>query len=152
VLGAATVTASDPADFAGKAIPRHVLARPRALQHLVQLMAINMHEAHLDNRDLQPEGTCAALDSDGLAYVRYQVRPGRMNAYAEWTEQHRGHHVAMLLDGRVLCVQSLQQRITGSGPIGGSFTKEEARAVVAAMKAPLPVTPVFLKQEPADRR
>jgi len=152
-LAAASVMASDPADFAGKTIPAHVLARPRALQRLVELVAINMHEAHFGNRDLQAEGTCAAVDADGLPYVRYQLRPPRVNDYAGWTDQHRGHLVAMLLDGVVLCAQPLQQRSMGSGAIEGPFTREEARAMAAALKAtPLPVTPVFLKQEPADRR
>jgi hypothetical protein len=41
--------------------------------------------------------------------------------------------------------------VTGFGTIRGNFTGLEADAIAHALKAePLPVTPMYLRQEPAD--
>jgi preprotein translocase subunit SecD len=146
------VMASDPADWNEGQIPAHVLARPREQQRLLELVAVNMQEPHFDNRDLDPGRVSSGAGGGGNPCVRYQLRDEVCAAYGDWSQKHIGHHVAMLLEGRVLSAPRFMSRIPGIGMIEGDFSKAEAEALAKALEVdPLPVKPVFLKQESSKR-
>jgi hypothetical protein len=146
------VLISDPADYDNGRIPERVQKKPADQQRLIELIAVNLCEDHFDNGDLDPSGIAAQLGPDGIPCVHYKLRANRTSDYADWSQKHIGHQIAILLDGKVMSMPRFESRIPGQGMIHGDFTKTEAEALAFTLKVdPVPITPVFLRQEPPRR-
>lgn len=147
-LAGSTVLVADAADYNGGSIPAAILARPRQEQWLLELVAVNLEEVAFGSADMVPEAVTVGAGAGGSAVINYSLRAEKASIYADWSEKHINHHVAILLDDRVVSAPVFMSRIPGNGQISGNFDAQEAEAVARALRAaPLPICPVLMRQE-----
>jgi len=71
--------------------------------------------------------------------VSFGLNPQSAAQFGTFTESHIGKPLAIVLDGVILSVPTVQGRIDGQGVISGNFTESEARTLAAQLSAaPLP--------------
>lgn len=142
------VAAHAEADWNDGVIPAHIQAKPIAERFLVELFPINMHERHFGTADLDPTKVALAGDQgDGLGFgVDYRLRAEQASNYADFSEKWIGRHCAMIWDGEVLSAPRFESRIPGAGRIS-ALSQQQADAIVAALRAPLPVKPRLLRSQ-----
>ncbi|MCA8950798.1 MAG: hypothetical protein KDE27_14945 [Planctomycetes bacterium] len=142
----AVVAAYRDSDWNDGAVPPQLRQQPAEARFLVELVALNLHEEHFDNADLDPDGVAATQDGNGQPAVDYRLVDARAMAYSDWSARNVDQHAAMVWNGEVLRAPRFLCRIPGHGRITGLPTRD-ARAVAQAMVAPLPFPPKLLRIE-----
>lgn len=67
--------------------------------------------------------------------VPFELTPEGTRIFAEFTSQHIGSPLAIVLDGRVISAPTINDAITeGTGVISGRFTAEEANALAVQLR------------------
>jgi preprotein translocase subunit SecD len=101
----------------------------------------------MTGRDLKSANT--QLDQVGAPGIGFQLTDNGATIFGDYTRQHVGDVVAIVLDNVVLSAPRIQTAITeGSGEITGKFTREEADSLSIQMRygaLPMPL-------EVVDRR
>jgi hypothetical protein len=139
-------------DWQDGVIPAHIRKLPRNQQYLVELMAVNMHEMHFANRDLDPKGISLVQGADGGPGLQYRIVDARAGDYARWSEKYIGQCSAILWNDEVLSAPCFMSRIPGRGMITGALSAEELETMELALQAPpLATRPRFVRQEPAPK-
>jgi len=145
----ACVPAFTDAEWNAGAIPTRMKELPGGQRHLVELVAVNMHEMHFGNRDLDPKGITVAPARDGSLALQYRTIDARAADYGNWSEKHVGKYSAILWNDEVLMVPCFMSRIPGRGQISGSLSSTELETMQRALQAPpLAARPRFVRQEP----
>jgi preprotein translocase subunit SecD len=74
--------------------------------------------------------------------VRFEFRPDRKDAFEQFTVDHVGRGLAVVVDGKVHCCPTLKFGLPGAGELTGSgagYTEEQARELAAILESgPLP--------------
>lgn len=85
----------------------------------------------------------AAPDYDGERYmITFTLRPEGAATFGNWTERNVGSYIAVVLNGRARSAPSIRGRITDSGQISGTYTKEQAEDLALVLRSgslPAPV-------------
>jgi len=132
-------------DWNDGSIPPHIQALPADQRFLVELFAVNMHETHFDNSDLDPNGCRVDHRTDGPMLL-YRIVASRAGEYADWSQKHLRKCSAILWNDELLSAPMFVSRIPGLGAIAGSFTVDELEAMCAVLQSPpLLMTPVFVR-------
>src|SRR5262245_29912582 len=87
-------------DWHDGAIPERIQALPPDQRFLVELLAVNMHEKHFANSDLDPKGMHRVQGP--LPGLQYQIVDARAGEYGNWSEKHIGKCSAILWNDDVL--------------------------------------------------
>ncbi len=67
-------------------------------------------------------------------YIAFELKPEGAKIFGEYTAQHIGDYVAIVMDKTVLSAPVIRAAISDSGIIQGSFTLEEARNLAIQMQ------------------
>jgi preprotein translocase subunit SecD len=87
----------------------------------------------MTGRDLQTVGT--GTSQNGAPDITFSLKPTGSQTFADYTSQHVGKVLAIVLDNVVLSAPSIQNAITdGSGVITGKFTLDEAKNLAIQMR------------------
>lgn len=115
---------------------------------LVELVAINMHEAGFSHRDLRRDKVGLAAGLNGEPCVSYEFVQPRRKDYAAWTQKHIRHATAVIVDGELISAPVFVGKIIGRGVIQGNFDLSRAEALISALRSgALPAKPELLSQE-----
>ncbi len=68
-------------------------------------------------------------------HIAFQIAPEYQNQFAEYTGSRRGEPMAIVLDGEVLSVPTIQAQLTDGGIITGIFTDTEAKTLALQLQA-----------------
>ena len=84
----------------------------------------------------------------GAGYrVVFSVKPGADERFGAWTEKNIGNLLAVVLNDQIKSAPSIKGRITDSGEIEGSFTKQEAEDLGLTLRSgALPAKIVYLEE------
>jgi hypothetical protein len=145
-LAASVVAAYEPGDWNGGAIPAAVLKRPAASRFLVELVAINLHERHFRETDVDPTTVAAEIGQDGEHYVRFGMVGSQAAAYADFSEKLIGRHCAFLWNDEVLSAPRFLSRIPGAGQIHG-LGATEAATIARILSTPVADRPRLLRSD-----
>jgi len=75
----------------------------------------------------------------GMVQIKLTLTEEAAATFADFTTQHIGGRVAVLVDGQAYLVPVIQERIEGEAVITGDFTMTEAETLAALLRqAPLP--------------
>lgn len=79
--------------------------------------------------------------------VAFTLSPDAGKRFYKFTSDHIGEPLAVVLDGKVQQVATIEDRIRDSGIIRGRFTPEEAEDIALVLRAgPLPATIKYLEE------
>ena len=99
----------------------------------------------LTGKDLDPNSLEVAPFQFGAGYViTFTMQGSAATKLGNWTASHIGDYLTTTLDGNVIASAIIQGRIPGSSEIFGSFTQQQARAIVSSLKSG--TLPFALKQ------
>ena len=114
-----------------------------ATKRLVELLPVNLHAPGFTASDLDgssvavheptargPEATAA-----GYPVVEFAVREDRRDAFAAWTEEHVGGHMAVIVRRELRAAPRLMARIARAATIAANFTDKEAEELATDLKA-----------------
>ncbi len=76
----------------------------------------------------------ATQDRYGQWQIEFTLTGEGSDQFYEYTRQHIGRPMAIVLDGRVLSAPVIRAAIQGNGVITGNFTKEEAESLAIQMR------------------
>jgi protein-export membrane protein SecD len=95
----------------------------------------------LEIRDARARG-------DGDHYsVDFRLTPEARQRFAQWTGEHIGEHLAIVLNNEVKSAPIIQAQIQGWVQITGSFTKQEAEDFALVLKSgPLPRKVMYVSE------
>jgi SecD/SecF fusion protein len=133
-LSASTVKVYDDKEWNNGQIPAEIKSKPLKEQFLLELVAINMHEAWFSGENLDPAGVSATTGRDGGLAVSYKIVGDKTAEYADWSEKYIGKCSAIILNGVVKSAPVFQGRIPGEGQITGDFSKEEVDELVKVLR------------------
>ena len=148
----ATVRAFTDEQWNKQRIPPAMLNDEKAF--LIELIAVNMHEACFTQEDLRRDKVSLIKSQNGIPYVNYEIIKPRCPDYEAWTEKHIGHATAIIVDGELLSAPTFVGKITGRGTIRGNFDQVKAENLLTVLQSgALPAKPYLVKQErlPADK-
>jgi protein-export membrane protein SecD len=101
----------------------------------------------MTGKDLKTAQT--GLDQFGAPLITFELTTDGAKVFADYTAQHVGDILAIVLDNTVLSAPRIQSAIPdGNGEITGKFTKEEADSLSIQMRygaLPVPLTVVGLR-------
>jgi preprotein translocase subunit SecD len=93
--------------------------------------------------------------------VGFTLKPEGARRFGDYTREHVGQVLSIVLDGKVISTATIREAITDQGQISGNFTREEAQSLVIQLKygaLPVPLKVVnnvtvgpTLGQESVDR-
>lgn len=87
--------------------------------------------------------TSARTDTDGRTgrpVVDFHLDAEGASLFYDFTSRHIGDQLAVLMDGRVKSVATINDAISGDVQLSGSFTEEEARSLAVTLRtASLPI-------------
>lgn len=100
----------------------------------------------LDIRDARAQpGYAGGGANDYL--IAFTLKPGAANRFGEWTDKNVGRYLAIVLNGEVRSAPYIRMRITDSGQISGSFTKQQAEDVALTLNSGKLPTPIEVLEE-----
>lgn len=70
----------------------------------------------------------------GESYVAFTLQPDEADYFAEYTRNHIGDFLTIVLDKQVISSPSIQAEINNQGTITGQFTLEEARKLALQLR------------------
>jgi preprotein translocase subunit SecD len=73
-------------------------------------------------------------DSYGRPAVGFSLSPDAATRFADFTQNHIGKRMAIVLDNKVISAPVIQARISDKGIITGSFTPQEVKNLVVVLK------------------
>ncbi len=76
----------------------------------------------------------ATQDQYGQWQINFELTSDGTDQFYEYTKEHIGDQLAIVLDGEVLSAPVINAAIRGSGQITGNFTKEEAESLAIQMR------------------
>ena len=76
----------------------------------------------------------ATQDQYGQWQINFELTSDGTDQFYEYTKEHIGDQLAIVLDGEVLSAPRINAAIRGSGQITGDFTKEEAESLAIQMR------------------
>jgi preprotein translocase subunit SecD len=83
----------------------------------------------------------AASRTDIDHEINFTVKDDGAAKFADWTSNHIGHYLAVVLDGQVRSYAHISSPISDMGVITGNFSKEEAESLARVLNSGyLPVT------------
>jgi len=84
----------------------------------------------------------------GLGYrIVFSVKKGPDEKFGDWTEKNIGNLMATVLNGEIKIAATIQGKITDSGEITGSFTRQEAEDEALVLRSgALPAKVVYLEE------
>jgi preprotein translocase subunit SecD len=87
-------------------------------------------------KDVDPSKLSASLSSNGgnTYQINFSMQGDAVSKFADYTKANIGHALTITLDGLVIASANIQSQISGQGQITGSFTQDEATAVVNTLK------------------
>lgn len=95
-------------------------------------------------------------DALGWPALRFELRAGRKEAFAEWTGSHVNDRLAAVLDGEIITIANIKSRLPGGGIIEGGehgFEKKRLAEMVAILgSGELPLRPVLVSMRPIAPR
>jgi preprotein translocase subunit SecD len=95
-----------------------------------------------DLRNAQP-----GRDENGRPQVDFILTTDGGRRFGEFTERNIGQRLAVVLDGRIQSVATIQSRITDSGRITGRFTQQRASDLALVLRAgALPASMRYLEE------
>lgn len=97
----------------------------------------------LDMRDAR-----AVPDQYGENYrIEFSLTPDGAKKFADWTGQHVGDHLAIVLNNEVKSAPEVKSRISDRGEITGSFTKRSAEDLALVLSSgALPAKVIYLEE------
>ena len=88
-----------------------------------------------------------SIDEWNNPAVAFTLSPDAGKRFYKFTSDHIGEPLAVVLDGKVQQVATIEDRIRDSGIIRGRFTAEEAEDIALVLRAgPLPATIKYLEE------
>ncbi|HDJ23232.1 MAG: protein translocase subunit SecD [Candidatus Aminicenantes bacterium 4484_214] len=88
-----------------------------------------------------------SIDEWNNPAVAFTLSPDAGKRFYKFTSDHIGEPLAVVLDGKVQQVATIEDRIRDSGIIRGRFTQEEAEDIALVLRAgPLPATIKYLEE------
>jgi len=115
---------------------------------LLEIIAVNMHERGFTELDLDPTQTRVTTDHADNPAILYRIRGEHAAMYADWSAKHKRQASAVIVNGELISAPIFLSKIVGHGMITGSFEKEQAEALAAALRTgALPAKPVLKIQE-----
>ncbi|MFK7743213.1 MAG: hypothetical protein AB8H80_23055 [Planctomycetota bacterium] len=116
--------------------------------HLLECVAINLHEQHFHQGDLKLSACTLGIGMSGGLAVNYELKRERKEAYSEFSFANRGRMCAILLQGQIASAPIFRGRIAGRGVIEGNFTQQQAERLVKTLRSGhLPAAPKLLQRE-----
>lgn len=100
----------------------------------------------LDIRDARAEAGYAGGGADDYL-IAFTLKPAAASRFGEWTDKNVGRYLAIVLNGDVRSAPYVKSRITDSGQITGSFTKQQAEDVALTLKSGSLPTPIEVVEE-----
>lgn len=73
-------------------------------------------------------------DELGRPVVTFELTPEGARIFSEYTRDHVGGFLAIVLDHQVLSIPQISQQIEGSGSITGDYTLQEANALAVQLR------------------
>ena len=102
-------------------------------------------KAQFASTDLDPSQISVGTDQAGRPNILFAMKGGAIQKFGSFTQENVGNYLTITLDRKVIESAVIQSAITGQGEISGSFTSEEANALVSVLKyGPLPVALIKL--------
>jgi hypothetical protein len=90
--------------------------------------------------DLDPSQIGIGTDQAGRPNILFAMKGGAIQKFGSFTQENIGNYLTITLDRKVIESAVIQSAITGQGEITGSFTSDQANALVSVLKyGPLPV-------------
>jgi preprotein translocase subunit SecD len=148
----ATVRAFTDEQWNKQRIPPAMLNDEKAF--LIELIAVNMHEACFTQQDLRRDRVSLVTSQNGIPYVNYEITKPRCPDYEAWTEKHIGHATAIIVDGELLSAPTFVGKVASRGTIRSNFDQVKVENLVSVLQSgALPAKPYLVKQErlPADK-
>ncbi|QQS48161.1 MAG: protein translocase subunit SecD [Acidobacteriota bacterium] len=79
--------------------------------------------------------------------VNFSLKPGADERFGAWTEKNIGNLLAISLNGQIRSAPSIRNKITDTGEITGSFTRQEAEDLGLVLRSgALPAKIVYLEE------
>jgi preprotein translocase subunit SecD len=79
--------------------------------------------------------------------VNFSLKPSGAEKFGTWTENNIGKYLAVVLNGEIKSVAVVKSKITDSGQIEGSFTREQAEDLGLTLRSgALPAKIVYLEE------
>jgi preprotein translocase subunit SecD len=79
--------------------------------------------------------------------INFTLTPGGAKRFADWTGQHIGDHLAIVLNNEVKSAPTIQSQIHDRGQITGNFTKQSAEDLALVLRSgALPAKVVYLEE------
>jgi hypothetical protein len=122
-------------DWNDGAMPDAIKTRPAPLRELVELIAVNMDEAHFENEDFDPKHVAVQTTATGEPAVVMRTVELRKIDYATWSERHVDHFMVSVWRDEVLSVARIVSRIPGACLMQG-LSQTEAETMRACLLAP----------------
>ncbi|HYG98300.1 MAG TPA: protein translocase subunit SecD [Terriglobales bacterium] len=95
-----------------------------------------------DLRDAQP-----TEDESARPAVRFLLTGEGGRRFGNFTQSHVGERLAVVLDGKVMEVATIQERIEDEGRITGSFTKQQSQDLAMVLRSgALPASITYLEE------
>lgn len=84
----------------------------------------------------------------GAGYrVNFSLKPGADERFGSWTEKNIGNLLAIVLNDQIRSAPSIRNKITDTGEISGSFSKQEAEDLGLVLRSgALPAKIVYLEE------
>lgn len=115
---------------------------------LIELVAINVHEASFSHRDLNRDKVHLSVGFNGEAGVAYEIVELRQKDYTAWTQKHIRHACGIIVNGELVSAPTFVAKITRAGIIVGNFDLASAETLISALQSgALPAKPVLVSQK-----
>jgi SecD/SecF fusion protein len=80
------------------------------------------------------ESANMSQDDLGLPAVGFQMKPERISDFTDFTEEHIGRAMAIVLNGEIESTANINGVLPGSGQIYGSFTSDYVNTLITVMR------------------
>ncbi len=92
------------------------------------------------NQDLDPASLSVSFDQQtGAPQINGEMKGDAIARFGTFTNEYIGYGLTITLDGKVVSSAAIQAAIDGPFVITGSFTQQQANAIVSILKGtPLP--------------
>jgi preprotein translocase subunit SecD len=85
--------------------------------------------------DLDPNSIYVSYDQAGRPQINFEMEGSSIGAFGRFTAGNIGEYLTITFDRKVIESAVIQSAITGPAVITGNFTKQQADAIVADLKA-----------------
>jgi preprotein translocase subunit SecD len=102
----------------------------------------------LDVRDAKAEVAHRGGGGETDNYmISFSLKAGAAYRFGEWTDKNVGRYLAVVLNGKARSAPYIKSRITDSGQITGSFTKQQAEDAALTLRSGKLPTPIVVLEE-----